>query len=143
METWDPAGAGVMRLPSGRLVRGRGLRRPAVPGPAATFAVYLLGAAPPATAWPSRWVRCPDFWVPRDRSDARAALREAWERAAGGRVEVGCGGGIGRTGMALACLAVIDGVPAHEAVAYVRQHYNPRAVETPWQRRYVRGFDRN
>jgi hypothetical protein len=25
---WDPTAAGVLRLPSGRLVRGRGLRRP-------------------------------------------------------------------------------------------------------------------
>jgi hypothetical protein len=129
-----------MRLPSGRLVRGRGLRRPPVPGPEPAFAVYLLGAPPPATSWPSRWVRCPDFWVPRDRADARAALREAWERAASERVEVGCGGGLGRTGTALACLAVIDGVPAREAVAYVRRHYNPRAVETPWQHWFVRRF---
>lgn len=138
-DTWDPAGAGVMRLPSGRLVRGRGLRRP-LPGPDPTFGVYLLGAAPPAIAWPSRWVRCPDFWVPRDPADAREALHEAWERAGTGRVEIGCGGGLGRTGTGLACLAIIDGVPAYEAVAYVRRHYNPRAVETPWQRRFVRHF---
>jgi hypothetical protein len=25
-------------------------------------------------------------------------------------------------------------------VAFVREHYHPRAVETPWQRRFVRGF---
>jgi protein-tyrosine phosphatase len=55
-------------------------------------------------------------------------------------VEVACGGGLGRTGTALACLAVLDGVPAGEAVAYVREHYHPRAVETPWQRRFVRRF---
>jgi protein-tyrosine phosphatase len=143
VETWDPTGAGVMPLPSGRLVRGRGLRRPREQSERSeqepTFGVYLLGSAP-AVSWPHRWVRCPDFWVPRDRVDARDALREAWERAADGRVEVGCGGGLGRTGMALACLAVIDGVPAHEAVAYVRRHNNPRAVETPWQRRFVRRF---
>ena len=24
-----------------------------------------------------------------------------------------------------------------EAVAFVREHYDPRAVETPWQRRYI------
>ncbi|WP_430625935.1 protein-tyrosine phosphatase family protein, partial [Streptomyces albus] len=56
------------------------------------------------------------------------------------RVEVACGGGKGRTGTALACVAVLDGVPADEAVSYVRAHYTPRAVETPWQRRYVRRF---
>lgn len=48
--------------------------------------------------------------------------------------------GRGRTGTALACVAVLDGVPAAEAVDYVRRHYDRRAVETPWQRRYVRGF---
>jgi len=75
-----------------------------------------------------------------DRRDARAALEEAWARAATGRVEVVCGGGRGRTGTALACLAVLDGVPADGAVAYVRERFDPRAVETPWQRRYVRRF---
>jgi hypothetical protein len=35
---------------------------------------------------------------------------------------------------------VIDGVAADEAVAFVRGHYDPRAVETPWQRRFVRRF---
>jgi hypothetical protein len=27
-------------------------------------------------------------------------------------------------------------------VAFVRAHYDPRAVETPWQRRYVARFPR-
>jgi hypothetical protein len=139
-ETWDPAGAGVLRLPSGRLVRGRALRRPLPPGPAPTFAVYLLGTAPPAVAWESRWVRWPDFRLPSDRALAREVLYEAWERAEAERVEVACGGGRGRTGTALACLAVLDGVPADRAVAFVRQHYDPHAVETPWQKRYVRRF---
>ncbi len=40
----------------------------------------------------------------------------------------------------MACLAVLDGVPAAEAVAYVREHYNLRAVETPWQHRYAARF---
>ncbi|NUP61376.1 MAG: protein phosphatase, partial [Nonomuraea sp.] len=56
------------------------------------------------------------------------------------RVEVACGGGRGRTGTALACLAVLDGVPAAEAVRYVRSHYDRHAVETPWQRRFVARF---
>jgi len=56
------------------------------------------------------------------------------------RVELACGGGRGRTGTALTCLAVLDGVPPAEAVAYVREHYDPWAVETPWQRRYVARF---
>ncbi|WTW99787.1 protein phosphatase [Streptomycetaceae bacterium NBC_01309] len=137
---WDPETAGVLRLPSGRRVRGRGLRRPLPDGPRPGFALYLLGHEPPPVDWESRWVRWPDFRLPADRADAVAALREAWERAEGERVEVACGGGVGRTGTALACLAVLDGVPAREAVSYVRAHYTKRAVETPWQKRYVRNF---
>jgi hypothetical protein len=139
MLPWEPGGRGVLRLPSGRLVRGRGLRKPMPPGPLPTFGVYLLGR-PPVVGWPSRWVRWPDFRLPADRADAVAALREALERAATERVEIACGGGRGRTGTALAILAVLDGVPPASAVEFVRAHYDPRAVETPWQRRFVRQF---
>jgi hypothetical protein len=55
-------------------------------------------------------------------------------------VEVACAGGHGRTGTALACLAVLDGLPGDQAIAYVCRHYAPRAVETPWQRRFVTRF---
>ena len=65
---------------------------------------------------------------------------ESWHRAVTERVEIACGGGRGRTGTALACLAVLDGVPAAHAVAWVRRSYDPRAVETPWQRRWVIRF---
>jgi hypothetical protein len=138
--TWASDTPGVLVLPSGRLVRGRGLRRPAAPGPEPEFGVYLLGAAPPPVGWPSRWLRWPDFRLPADRTEAGEVFREAWRRAATERVEFACHGGRGRTGTALACLAVLDGVPPAEAVGYVRTHYDRHAVETPWQRRYVRTF---
>ncbi|MCX4762039.1 protein phosphatase [Streptomyces sp. NBC_01275] len=138
---WRTGRPGVLTLPSGRLVRGRGLRRPLDAGePVPAYGVYLLGAQPPDVPWAARWIRWPDFRLPADRADARAALVEAWERAADERVEIACGGGRGRTGTALACLAVLDGVPAGEAVEFVRRHYDRHAVETPWQRRYVRRF---
>ncbi|MEV4649488.1 protein phosphatase [Saccharopolyspora sp. NPDC049357] len=140
MAAWDADAPGVLALPSGRLVRGRGLRRPLPDGPRPEFALHLLGRRPTPVEWDSRWVRWPDFRLPTDRADAIDALREAWRRASGERVELACGGGRGRTGTALACLAVLDGVPPGEAVAFVRTHYHPGAVETPWQRRYVRGF---
>ncbi|GAA0350530.1 protein phosphatase [Actinoallomurus spadix] len=140
IETWEPTAAGVLPLPSGRLVRGRGLRHPLPDGPRPAFALYLLGREPPAVEWESRWVRWPDFRLPADRADAADALREAWNRAETERVEIACHGGQGRTGTALACLAVLDGVPVGEAVAYVRRHYARRAVETPWQRRFVTRF---
>ncbi|WP_229680097.1 protein-tyrosine phosphatase family protein [Saccharopolyspora thermophila] len=138
--TWAPAGVGVLKLPSGRLVRGRGLRHPLPDGPRPAFAVYLLGKEPPAVPWEARWLRWPDFWLPSDRSAAREVLREAWERAESERVEIACGGGRGRTGTALACLAVLDGVPNSQAVDYVRANYSKHAVETPWQRRFVARF---
>jgi len=134
---WDASASGVLRLPSGRLLRGRGLRQPVPQGPPPHFALYLLGQAPTPVAWEARWVSWPDLRLPRDRRDAADALREAWLRADTERVEIACAGGRGRTGTALACIAVLDGVPAHQAVAFVREHYDVRAVETPWQRRYV------
>ena len=130
----------MLALPSGRLVRGRALRRPLPAGEVPDFGVYLLGKAPPPVAWESRWLRWPDFRLPADRERAVVLLREVWERAGTQRVEIACHGGRGRTGTALACLAVLDGVPPDEAVAFVRAGYDRHAVETPWQRRHVRRF---
>jgi hypothetical protein len=125
---------GVVRLPGGALVRGRRL---ADDVPPADFALVLADG--PAPAWAHRRVRWPDFWIPLDRADALDALREAHRRALDGqRVEVACRGGVGRTGTALAALAVLDGLPPEEAVRWVRREYHPRAVETPWQRWWLR-----
>ncbi|ADD45525.1 protein-tyrosine phosphatase family protein [Stackebrandtia nassauensis] len=138
--SWDTAAKGVLRLPSGRLIRGRGLRYPLPTGPEPDFGLYLLGKPPPRPQWKHRWLRWPDFRLPGDRAEAAEAFAEVLERTGTERVEVACGGGKGRTGTALACVAILDGVPPAEAVAYVRQHYAKGAVETPWQRRYVRRF---
>ena len=136
---WVPGTPGLLLLPSGRVDRGRGLRRPLPAGPTPGFGLYLLGR-PPSVPWESRWVRWPDFRLPADPDDLRDALGEVLARSADERVEVACGGGTGRTGTALACLAVLDGVPADQAVAYVRTHYRPRAVETRAQRTFVERF---
>jgi protein-tyrosine phosphatase len=137
--SWDD-GPGVVALPGGRRLRGRGLRRPMPAGPPPDFGVYLLSHEPGPFAWGHRWVRWPDFRTPASTEDAMAALREAYERAAAERVEIACGGGVGRTGTALAAIAVLAGVPAGEAVDWVRGAYDRRAVETPWQRRWVRNL---
>ncbi|MCW2700816.1 MAG: dual specificity protein phosphatase [Blastococcus sp.] len=126
--------AGVIALPGGARVRGRRLSDDVVP---ADFALVLAdGPGPP---WPHRRIAWPDFRTPSDRADALDAMHEAYRRAsAGDRVEVACRGGVGRTGTALAALAVLDGLSPSEAVGWVRQRYHPMAVETPWQRWWLR-----
>ncbi len=136
MTTWSD-GPGVVELPDGRTIRGRGLRHPMPQGPLPQFGVYLLGRDPGPFDWEHRWIRWPDFRTPASTDDAMAVLTEAYERAANERVEVACRGGVGRTGTALAAIAVLAGVPAGDAVAWIREHYDPHAVETPWQRRWV------
>lgn len=132
---------GVIRLPDGRRIRGTGTRRPRGEVPHPDFAVYLLGRPPRATVWPARWVRWGDFRLPSDRDDAIDALREAYGRAAEERVEIACGGGIGRTGTAIAILARMSGIPATEAVAWTRAHYHLRAVETGRQRAWIQAAE--
>jgi protein-tyrosine phosphatase len=132
---------GVVELPDGCRVRGRGLRRPMPEGERPEFGCYLLGHDPGPFDWEHRWVRWPDFRTPASTDDALAALREAYERAATQRVEIACGGGVGRTGTALAAIAVLAGISPADAVAWVRKAYDPRAVETPWQRRWVRRLE--
>ncbi len=133
-------GRGVVELPDGARLRGRGLRHGAPPEPP-DWGLYLLGHPPERTSWPGRWLRWPDFWLPASAHEARSAFAEAHRLAADGvRVEVACEGGRGRTGTALACIAQLGGVSAVDATAWVRTTYDARAVETPWQRRYVRRF---
>lgn len=137
--TWPDPTPGRLVLPDGTRLRGRSLRGGIPDGPTPTFGLYVVGREP-AVDWDARWVRWPDFGLPSDRDDAQDAFAEALGRARTERVEVACGGGNGRTGTALACIAVLAGVPAADAVAYVREQYRRRAVETPWQRRYVERF---
>lgn len=140
--------AGSIRLPDGSPVRGRGLRRPAPDGPSPDLGLYLGSARlrrrhEPALPWPHVWVDWPDFLLPRDRDHAIRQIRRLHDEARAGRmVEVACGGGVGRTGTVIACLAVRAGLPPAEAVAWTRAHYHRRAVETPWQRAWVTRFPR-
>ena len=86
----------------------------------------------------------PDFGVPAEATRVVAGLRTALARArAGERVEIGCLGGHGRTGTALACLAVLTGHPPDDAVAWVRTNYCPEAVETAEQAAFVAGLARH
>ena len=103
------------------------------------FGLYLDEKwAPP---WQHAIVAWPDFGVPVDLDELRDQLRTVLARAeAKDVVEIGCLGAHGRTGTALACLAVLDGIDAGVAVDWVRENYCERAVETPGQAEFVRSF---
>jgi len=138
MTTWNPHLPGVVTLPDGRRVRGRGLSAETPQGELAPeFALYLTARPHSEPGWESRWVRWPDFRLPRDTDDAVDAIRDAYSRAGSAKVEIACAGGTGRTGSAMAMLARLAGIPSADAVAWVRAHYRPRAVETRRQRQWV------
>lgn len=142
---------GAIMLPDGAMVRGRGRRDPLPGGPLPTYGLYL-GRAPGSGShllrrrpwrpdWRADWVDWPDFRTPRDRDAAAAAIVGAYQLArAGERVEVACYGGTGRTGTVIACLAVLAGHPADDALRWTRAHYRPRAVDTRGQQRWVAWF---
>ena len=105
------------------------------------FGLYLDSRWEPT--WPASNVDWEDFGLPRDPEAAAGQIEDAFARAkAGSCVEIGCEGGLGRTGTALACMAVLAGVPADGAVAWVRANYDARAVETDEQREWVLWFAR-
>jgi hypothetical protein len=135
----SPPLVGAVRLPDGSWVRGRSVRAPLPPGAEPTLGLYL--GVPYAPRWEHHHVSWPDFWLPGDPRATAALLRDAHAHAlAGGRLEIGCRGGRGRTGTALAALAILAGVRPDDAVRWTRETYDHHAVETPWQRRWVRRF---
>ena len=88
--------------------------------------------------WDHGHIDWPDFGVPANTEAVVQALKAVLERARSGQdIEVGCLGGHGRTGTALACLAVLTGLSAFDAVAWVRSRYCAEAVETPEQEAFI------
>jgi hypothetical protein len=140
---------GALQLPDGSWIRGRGLRRPAPGGPTPDFGLYLGSRRlrrrhDGELSWPHSWIEWPDFLLPRDTPQAVRAIHDLRDRArAGERVEVACGGGVGRTGTVIACLVVLTGPDPADAIAWTRANHHPRAVETPWQRGWVTRFPRH
>lgn len=105
------------------------------------FGVYLsTGWLPLCLGFTIPWT---DFGMPKISWDQVIhAAREAYSLAEQGwKVEVGCMGGHGRTGTFLAYLAVLSGVPAQDAVAYVRTNYCEHAIESDEQEFSVIQFD--
>ena len=148
----EPPLTGAIALPDGTLVRGRGQREPLPAGPVPDYGLYLGRFPSPRRAlprrhpawqpdWPADWIDWPDFRTPLDDLSAAAAIHHAYLLARSGqRVEIACGGGAGRTGTVIACMAVLAGHPTVDVVRWTRQHYRQRAVETFGQRRWITWF---
>ena len=104
-----------------------------------SFGLYLDDRWSPP--WPHAHVDWQDFGIPADIEALRRSLLDLIERAKqDGGVEIGCLGGHGRTGTALACLAVLTGTPPSAGVEWVRTNYCDRAVETKEQEALVQSF---
>ena len=127
-----------VRFPDGTLVRASALGDRAANAAWRGYGLYLDARWAPT--WPAAVVDWPDLGTPVDDRDAIAAIEHAFEQARrGSNVEVGCLAGRGRTGTVLACMAVLAGVPADAAVAWVR-HQLAGAVETSAQEAWVHRF---
>jgi protein-tyrosine phosphatase len=81
-----------------------------------------------------------DFGVPLRPEQMEHAIAFALTRLAEGMpIYVGCMGGLGRTGLFLACLVKALGV--EKPIEYVREHYIEHAVERPEQEKWIEDFD--
>ena len=126
-------------FPEGTVVTARALFERQVDVPDRDFGLYLDRRWAPS--WPAMVIDWEDFGLPLDWHRASEKIATAFHTAqAGRRLEIGCVGGIGRTGTVLACMAVLAGVEARDAVGWVREHYRRDAVETAEQERWVRWF---
>lgn len=126
-------------LPGHTVVRGRGVQDPVPGGREPDFGLYLGVDYRPR--WEHEHLDWPDFGLPRDPPAAARAIVRLHRRAQDREyVEAACRAGKGRTGTVIACLAILDGLPARQAVSWTRHHFHHRAVQTPWQRWWVRRF---
>ncbi len=107
------------------------------------FAVYLDDRwdDDPDVTWPYQLIDWPDFGLPNDERDLFDVIMDIHARAkAGELVEIACYGGVGRTGIVLSCLTLCAGIQSRDAVGWVREHYDQRAVETDKQRLIIERF---
>jgi hypothetical protein len=128
-----------VKLPNGTRVRASSIHERREDDPERDFGLYLDESWRPT--WPAELIEWEDFGLPLDPETAASQIEHAFALAErGGLIEVGCRAGLGRTGTVLACMAVLAGVPATQAVDWVRRAYNPGAVETPAQEAWVLWF---
>lgn len=84
----------------------------------------------------------PDYGIPRRFDIAAKAIIDTYNKAREGLwVEIGCIGGHGRTGTALACMAVLGGMKPDDAIHHVRSTYCDHTIETDEQAWFVEWFN--
>ena len=129
----------TLEFPDGTRVRGSSLARRDSNATWRDFGLYCDPAWRPD--WPAVVIDWPDFGLPTSDEQALLSIVDTYRRARSGeRVEVGCLGGLGRTGTVLACFAVLGGLAPAAAVVWVRRHYDSRAIETAAQEAWVAWF---
>jgi hypothetical protein len=129
----------IVTFPDGSRVRASSIADRRVDDSERSYGLYLDARWEPT--WTADLIDWQDFGLPVDPESAARSIGRAHARARSGElVEVGCLGGLGRTGTVLACMALLSGVPREDAVAWVRRTYDPRAVETDEQERWVDWF---
>lgn len=103
-----------VQFPDGTMVRTAALADRRVQDDWREFELYMDDAWKPK--WPADVISGQDFGLPEDPSRTAEQIREAFGRAQAGRhLEVGCRGGLGRTGTVLACMAVLAGIDREQA----------------------------
>ncbi len=128
-----------VRFPDGTVVTARSLAERRERDADRDFGLYMDAAWRPT--WDAHVIEWADFGLPTDPIQAARSIVAAFKRAkVGERIEVGCVGGLGRTGTVLACMAVLAGVPVNDAVRWVRANYHSEAIERAAQERWVEWF---
>lgn len=92
-----------------------------------------------------------DYSVPTQEAMQEGVMYAIDQLSKGKDVYAGCRGGIGRTGLFMACIASVmldytDATGSYplvqfDPVGYVRYHYFPHAVETKGQKAFVKEFN--
>ena len=129
----------LITLPCGSRVRAAASYERNEKDPERDFGLYMDPHWAPT--WPAEMLEWENLGLPLDFEAAAALIQSAYGRARNGElVEIGCQGGIGRTGTVIACMAILAGIAPDEAVRWVRDRYLVRAVETPIQEWWVLWF---
>jgi len=80
----------------------------------------------------------PDYGMPKDRKCLMRSLSWLLKQVEQEKiVEIGCMGGHGRTGTALAALLVLQGIPAQDAIRRVWRRYCEEAIESKSQLAFI------